>query len=45
MFGAVWEIGIVAPLGSRPLAGVPGLTSTVMSCRLVLGRISIVASR
>ena len=45
MFGAVWEIGTVSPLCSLPADGVPGLTSSVMSCSPVLGRISIVVLR
>ena len=44
MLGAVWAMGTVEPLGSRPVAGVPGFTSTVMSCRFVFGRISSVVS-
>ncbi len=35
--------GASSPLCSRPADGLPGLTSTVMSCRLVFGRISSVA--
>ena len=45
MFGAVCESGITSPLCSLPADGVPGLTSTVMSCSCVFGRSSIVALR
>ena len=45
MFGAVCDSGSVEPLGRRPADGVPGLTSTVMSCSCVFGRSSIVALR
>ena len=41
--GAVCASGIVAPLASAPLEGVPGLTSTVSSFNWVFGRSSIVA--
>ena len=36
------DSGSVAPLFSRPVAGSPGLISTVMSWRFVFGRISSV---
>ena len=45
MLGAVCESGITWPLCSRPASGVPGLTSTVMSCSWVFGRSSNVALR
>ena len=45
MFAAVCDTGSTSPLRSLPADGVPGLTSTVMSCSCVFGRSSIVALR
>jgi hypothetical protein len=45
MFAPVCDSGSTSPLRSLPADGVPGLTSTVMSCSWVFGRSSIVALR